>query len=128
MIKHLALLLILLANAVYSQPRVDAITLDKAEYHVNEFIQYKVTTAKPYRFQLDGGCSSSVLAYRIYRVDKDSTWLFNDHASVQMDCGMPTSVPDTVKISAIRVSIKKPGSYIIAIPFNGENYVLSHLK
>jgi hypothetical protein len=117
--KTVALLLIFMVKGLLAQSRVDTIMLDKTEFPVNEFIQYKVTTAKPYRFQLDGGCSSSVLAYRIYKVDKDSTWLYNDQASVQMDCGMPTSEPDTVKISAIRVDIKKPGSYIIAIPFNG---------
>lgn len=120
MIKRITILLLVLsANYLFGQKRADAIILTKAEFPVNEFIQYKVTTAKPYRFQLDGGCSSSVLAYKIYKVDKDSTWLYNDQASVQMDCGMPTSEPDTVKISAIRVDIKKPGSYIIAIPFKG---------
>jgi hypothetical protein len=113
------LLLLLFANGLYSQPRVDAITLDKTEFPVNEFIQYKVTTAKPYRFQLDGGCSSSVLAYRIYKVEKDSIHLYSDHSRVQMDCGMPYTELDTLRISAIREAIKKPGSYIIAIPFNG---------
>jgi hypothetical protein len=115
--KHITtLLLLLLAKGLYSQ-RLDTIILDKTEFPVNDFIQFKVTTKEPTKFILDGGCASNVLAYRVYRVDKDSTWLYDDQASVQMDCGMPWSEPDTLRISRMRSAIKKPGKYIIAIPF-----------
>jgi hypothetical protein len=99
----------------------DTITLDKVAYPVNSFIQYKVTTAKPYRFQLDGGCGNGVLAYKIYKVELAGDVVAYDHASAQMDCGMPQTAPDTVFHSTIVQGIKQPGKYYIAIPFkNGE--------
>lgn len=115
------LILMLAKNACGQAYATDTITLEAKEFYCNTYLSFTVNCAKPTGLNLIGKCydTNQPIAYKIYKVVGTVEHLVYNNEIPNSTCRTLKTEPQSIHKTYTAKQLKEPGTYVIAIPFNG---------